>query len=158
MELREWTTAWKLTLQVTMIIYSVLLSIKEVIQMTAAPEFRLYFRRNRVDIIAITFTFLIAVISLSCLECNDGVENTKCGWTNKLIVLVIILIWFQLCNDILQCLPISKIDQYLNMFYYVARSYLRIIACFLPFMFFFAGCFKSKWYGIKLKRSIYCLI
>ena len=77
-----------------------------------------------------------------CHDCDKDPNN--CYWIQYLIILVSLVTWFQLCTDILVCLPIPNIAQYLNMFQYVSRTYLHIIGCFLPFMAFFAVCFKSK--------------
>ena len=86
--------------------------------------------------------FQTAIISILCHDCDKDPNN--CYWIQYLIILVSLVTWFQLCTDILVCLPIPNIAQYLNMFQYVSRTYLHIIGCFLPFMAFFAVCFKSK--------------
>ena len=86
--------------------------------------------------------FQTAIISINCHDCVKDPNN--CYWIQYLIILVSLVTWFQLCTDILVCLPIPNIAQYLNMFQYVSRTYLHIIGCFLPFMAFFAVCFKSK--------------
>ena len=146
---------WKVhLLHVTMIIYAILLATKEAVQLRAT-EFRLYIRRdgNQIDIMAIIAVLVIVGIHLySCLNsCGgnyfshaDNVEIEYPPWITYLILGTVLQIWFQLCLDILQCLPISNIEQYLHMYVHVARSYFKILVCFSPLMIAFAGCFKGK--------------
>ena len=138
---------WKLGLEIMMLVYSTLLAVKEAVQI-ANSKFRLYFRRdsNKIDLIAIIATMFIVVVSI--VHCQ--IEKDYPPWMFYLILTTVLIIWFQMCTDILQSLPLSDVEQYLNMYLHVARSYFAILLCFSPFFIAFAVTFKCTYTYLNL--------
>ena len=137
---------WKQGLEIVMLVYSTLLAVKEAVQI-ANSKFRLYFRRdsNKIDLIAIIATMFIVVVSM--VHCQivkkDNTDNTDYPpWMLYFILATVLIIWFQMCTDILQSLPLSDVEQYLNMYLHVAQSYFAILLCFSPFFIAFSATFK----------------
>ena len=138
---------WKQGLEIVMLVYSTLLAVKEAVQI-ANSKFRLYFRRdsNKIDLIAIIATMFIVVVSI--LKCQIEKDNTNTDyppWMFYLILATVLIIWFQMCTDILQSLPLSDVEQYLNMYLHVAKSYFTIILWFSPFFIAFAVTFQCTY-------------
>ena len=148
---------WKLALQLTMIGYSLLLSVKEILQIMNSTNFKVYFRRdnNKFDILAILLTLFTASASLYC---GDQDVAARFPWMSNLIMLAWLLTWFQLSTDIMSCLPIRDIELYINMFKDVARTYVRIIACFVPPLLAFGTSFNGETLDIFFSRILSCQI
>ena len=136
-----------------MIGYSLLLSAKEALQIRNSKNFKVYFRRdnNKFDILAILLTLFTAFASFCC-----GKEDVaaRFPWMSNLILLAWLLTWFQLSTDIMSCLPIRDIELYINMFKDVARTYVRIIACFVPPLLAFGASFNGKSLDLFISKII----
>ena len=94
---------------------------------------------NKIDLIAIIAVLVIA--SLSTNPVNSADDN---AWILNLMQIFILITWFRLFIDFLECLPSSSVGQILGMFSHVSQSYLKILLCFAPFFLAFATSFKGK--------------
>jgi len=63
--------------------------------------------------------------------------------------MVVLITWIQFCKDLMGCLPGSSIGLTLNMFAHVASSYIKVIACFAPFLLAFSYTFHAIAHGEK---------
>ena len=120
-----------------MFIYAGLLLAKEASQMCLYGRNYLEDSGNNVDLLAIT-SVLVITSSLSVYEVKEV------PWILNLIQIVILITWFRLFNDFLDCLPSTNVDQVMGMFSHVCKSYLKILLCFAPFFVAFATFFKGK--------------
>ena len=149
-------------LRLAMIVYSALMVIQELIQIYSKVEskkeeeknrwtkaLKLYLRNttNYMDWFIIVTVFAFAYL----LEVNDGNDYQRVPWMENLMQIVILISWFRLFTDLIECLPISGYKQNLDMFYYLIKVYLKILLCFAPFFIAFSVIFKGVssfwWWG-----------
>jgi len=66
--------------------------------------------------------------------------------------------YFQFANDILACVNMItvsfQVEEYLNMFQHVAKSYIKIMICFLPYLMGFAGAFQGDYVRLNVFNFI----
>ena len=140
MKNQDW---WKWYLWAMMLVYSPILMIKEIMQMAGEKRkhksCKLYYTQigNWVDLICITCVFGLGII-LS----TKGVSTYP--WLLNFVYIVVIIVWFQSCRELMLCLPSRSIGLNLNMWSSVAKSYIRIIACFAPFLLAMTYVFIGK--------------
>ena len=131
----------KKALEITLLVYPMLLMGVEVIQMKT-EGWRDYIKssKNRMDLLSILFAITISLVSMS----HKNICNYP--WMPNLIWIVILLNFTQLIYDIVDCLPNNDnfhAQHYLHMVNQVAKRYFRIIMWFFPFLMAFAACFKG---------------
>ena len=133
-------TTWKGALQITILIYSPLLMMREVFQMWA-QGLRHYLRQtsNWIDILGITSIFVLALLTMLYTGSSSQKE-----WIVPMIVLVTLITFCRLGIDLLECFPIPDMGLYTLMFFHVCKTYLRIMAFFAPFLTAFATAFMGK--------------
>ena len=99
---------------------------------------KLYFTRvsNYVDVVCITCVFGLGFIL--------STKREPYPWLLNFVYIVVIIVWFQFCKELMLCLPFRSIGLNLNMWSSVAKSYVRIIACFAPFLLAMTYVFIGK--------------
>ena len=148
-----------------MIVYSALMVIQELIQIYSKVEsssgaeeekdgcqkkekenrwakaLKLYLRNttNYMDWFIIVTVFAFAYL----LEVHEDDNYTRVPYMENLMQIVILISWFRLFTDLIECLPISGYKQNLDMFYYLIKVYLKILLCFAPFFIAFSVIFKG---------------
>ena len=146
----------QVSLQGIMMGYTLVLMLKEILQfrhMRSLGEnmYKLYMSQasNITNWVAITCVFATVII----LNVDHSENLTKKVQNlQNLLLFVVLLTWFQICTDLLQCLPSATIQKNLGMFFYVAKAYVKILAGFAPFFVAFAASFRGE--GVVfLKRS-----
>ena len=131
----------KHTLEITLLVYPMLLMGVEITQMKSAG-FKGYIdsSKNLTDLVGIVFAVIIALVSMYHKDiCHYG-------WIPNLMWIVILLSFTQLIYDIVDCLPNNDnfhAQHYLHMVTQVAKRYFAIIMWFFPFLMAFAACFKG---------------
>ena len=139
----EELTTWKM-IEISLIFYPLLLLLVELIKMKTAKTLREYFERKKtwIDFVEIIISLIIA------LESRHSHQNIcEYPWIPNLILIVSLLSFSQLIDDIVDSIPnndIVQVDMYRHIFYRVARTYLVIMAGFLPFLVAFAFCFQGR--------------
>ena len=124
-----------------MMVYTPILAVKEILQMRSLGK-NAYLSQasNITDLVAIICVFATSILTLVNSLLKHGNEK----WTENILLFVVLLTWFQICTDLLQCLPSAIIQKNLGMFFYVAKSYVKILAGFAPFLVAFAAAFRGK--------------
>ena len=121
-----------------MISYSLLLLSTAFAEMMTAKKWK----NSRLITLLATFSFLVVGILSAAHESTKELRH-ECPWIQKLICIVVLVTLFQLLNDIGLCLPYN-LEKYLDMFYEVARRYLKILTCFSPFLLAFVSVFQGN--------------
>ena len=126
-----------------MLVFSFALTLKELSQiMIEKNDYQTYWEKitNWVDILSITSTVMVAI---SLLVIGED-QNDTMPWLDNFVHMVVLITWIQFCKDLMGCLPGSSIGLNLNMFAQVASSYIKVIACFAPFLLAFSYTFHGK--------------
>ena len=134
---------WHTFLSSMMVIVTTMFTIREIYQMQEGCKIYCKSSSNWIDLISIAATLGVAV--LLWIEANTN----KLPWLVNFVHMVVLITWFQFCKDMMGCLPVPNIALNLTMWQRVAQSYLKIIACFAPFLLGFAFTFNGKWKSPK---------
>ena len=130
---------------VIMVAYSSILAIKEVMQVMGEWEkygcCQLYYKNisNWVDLVCIVCVFGLGI---GFMIKEDSLHNP---WLVNLVYIVVLIAWFQFWKDIMECMPFQSIRLNLNMWAKVALSYVKIIACFVPFLLAMTYVFNGEY-------------
>ena len=130
-----------------MLIFAFALTLKELSQIVIEKsDYQTYQEKitNWVDILSIVSTVMVAVSLLR----EDQYDTMP--WLSNFVHMVVLITWIQFCKDLMGCLPGSSIGLTLNMFAHVASSYIKVIACFAPFLVAFAYTFHGKKERLKI--------
>ena len=141
-ENNEEFTSWRM-IQMSLICYPVLLLLVEITKMKFAKRSCNFLEQKKtwIDFISIALSLTIALVSR-----QSHVHICMYPWIPDLIWIAILLSFSQLIDDIVDSIPnndIIQVDIYRHIFYQVARTYLVIMAGFLPFLVAFAFCFQG---------------
>ena len=131
-----------------MSIFSFALALKELSQIIIEKmygDYQTYLEKvtNWVDILSIASAVMVAV-SLLLIGDQYHNQNSTMPWLGNFVHMVVLITWIQFCKDLMGCLPGSSIGLNLNMFAHVASSYIKVIACFAPFLLAFSYTFHGK--------------
>ena len=133
---------FKRILDGVMISYSLLLLSIVFAEMMTAKKWK---NSRLVTLLAIIGFLVVGMVSAAHKSTTE--LRHECPWIQKLICIVVLVTLFQLLNDIGHCLPYN-LEKYLDMFYEVARRYLKILTCFSPFLLAFVSVFQGNWISV----------
>ena len=125
--------------------YSSILLIKEGMQIMGQwdkhGDCRFYYTSisNWVDLLCIACVFGLGI---GLVMKSDTVPHDP--WLKNFVYIVVLIAWFQFWKDIMECIPLQSFTLNLNMWAKVAQSYVKIIACFAPFLLAITYVFNGK--------------
>ena len=124
--------------------YSSILLIKEGMQIMGQwdkhGDCRFYYTSisNWVDLLCIACVFGLGI---GLVMKSDTVHDP---WLKNFVYIVVLIAGFQFCKDVMECIPLQSIGLILNMWYKVALSYVKIVACFAPFLLAITYVFNGR--------------